>query len=195
MTAATSTSRRATAHREPPGRPTHIPAIHGPRPDRARLHDCGTPSAGVLRQAGLRPWSTTRDMDEETARAIHASSDPQGDHPRPRPPRACRRHPRARPENKKKETRQATAGRRLFGDGTLTLLRRHGQTARNDLGHAAAILAAPLARTGPCQARRPRVAARALSGKSAACRPAGAAAGSGGSSAHEEHGRELEQPK
>ena len=64
----------------PWGGQLHIPAIHGPRPDRAPRPciDCGTlVCLACCVKRDFDPWSTTRDMDEETARAIIMSSDPQ----------------------------------------------------------------------------------------------------------------------
>ena len=107
----------------PWGGQLHIPAIHGPRPDRAPRPciDCGTlVCLACCVKRDFDPWSTTRDMDEETARAIIMSSDPQKEiNKRLTPAARCgycySRVPR--PENKKKN-RCFTAGSMLsFGDG------------------------------------------------------------------------------
>ena len=107
----------------PWGGQLHIPAIHGPRPDRAPRPciDCGTlVCLACCVKRDFDPWSTTRDMDEETARAIIMSSDPQKEINKRLTPAArcghCYSHV-PRPENKKKN-RCFTAGSMLsFGDG------------------------------------------------------------------------------
>ena len=68
----------------PWGGQLHIPAIHGPRPDRAPrpCMDCGTlVCLACCVKRDFDPWSTTRDMDEETARALwqEASTSPFDD--------------------------------------------------------------------------------------------------------------------
>jgi len=86
----------------------HIPAVHGPRPNRAPRPcvDCGTLvclSCCVKREHN--PWPSMRDMDEETARAIIMSSDPQMEINRQLTPAARCGHCFSRvprPENKKK---------------------------------------------------------------------------------------------
>ena len=107
----------------PWGGQLHIPAIHGPRPDRAPRPciDCGTlVCLACCVKRDFDPWSTTRDMDEETARAIIMSSDPQKEINKRLTPAARCGHATSRvprPENKKKN-RCFTAGSMLsFGDG------------------------------------------------------------------------------
>ena len=118
----------------PWGGQLHIPAIHGPRPDRAPRPciDCGTlVCLACCVKRDFDPWSTTRDMDEETrarssCRRIRRRRSTSGS----RPPRAAGTAIHAcRGRRTRRRTGASRRGRcSPSGTGTPTLLR---LTARN----------------------------------------------------------------